>query len=200
MFHRFWHKDQRCFCSVICDQSQFPRGSSAPTSSFWSVPSRGSNPNLCLAARRCRGILPRPYKRHGKKIFCFIKPWTNCYYSFCCIVKSYPLLLMRLPFFPALRTGSVVSRGGASMGATFVAKSSGTSSTSSATWTVIMVSIFLHSFLKRCHIFKMHIGKNGWGGGIKPTSPNSGLRIWIRIQSGQWIRIRNPDPDPGGQK
>jgi hypothetical protein len=22
----------------------------------------------------------------------------------------------------------------------------------------------------------------------------------IRIQSGQWIRIRNPDPDPGGQK
>ncbi len=25
---------------------------------------------------------------------------------------------------------------------------------------------------------------------------------WIRIQSGQWIRIRirNPDPDPGGQK
>jgi hypothetical protein len=24
---------------------------------------------------------------------------------------------------------------------------------------------------------------------------------WIRIQSGQWIRIRirNPDPDPGGQ-
>ena len=26
--------------------------------------------------------------------------------------------------------------------------------------------------------------------------------FWIRIQSGQWIRIRirNPDPDPGGQK
>jgi hypothetical protein len=25
---------------------------------------------------------------------------------------------------------------------------------------------------------------------------------WIRIQSGQWIRIRNPDPDldPGGPK
>jgi hypothetical protein len=25
---------------------------------------------------------------------------------------------------------------------------------------------------------------------------------WVRIQSGQWIRIRirNPDPDPGGQK
>jgi hypothetical protein len=25
---------------------------------------------------------------------------------------------------------------------------------------------------------------------------------WIRIQSGQWIRIRNPnpEPDPGGQK
>jgi hypothetical protein len=23
---------------------------------------------------------------------------------------------------------------------------------------------------------------------------------WIRIQLGQWIRIRNPDPDPGGQK
>ncbi len=23
---------------------------------------------------------------------------------------------------------------------------------------------------------------------------------WIRIQSCQWIRIRNPDPDPGGQK
>ncbi len=23
---------------------------------------------------------------------------------------------------------------------------------------------------------------------------------WIRIQSGQWIRIRIPDPDPGGQK
>jgi hypothetical protein len=23
---------------------------------------------------------------------------------------------------------------------------------------------------------------------------------WIRIQSGQWIRIRNPDPDPEGQK
>jgi hypothetical protein len=23
---------------------------------------------------------------------------------------------------------------------------------------------------------------------------------WIRIQSGQWIRILNPDPDPGGQK
>jgi hypothetical protein len=23
---------------------------------------------------------------------------------------------------------------------------------------------------------------------------------WIRIQSGQWIRIRNQDPDPGGQK
>ncbi len=23
---------------------------------------------------------------------------------------------------------------------------------------------------------------------------------WIRIQSGQWIRIRNRDPDPGGQK
>jgi hypothetical protein len=23
---------------------------------------------------------------------------------------------------------------------------------------------------------------------------------WIRIQSGQWIRIRDPDPDPGGQK
>ncbi len=23
---------------------------------------------------------------------------------------------------------------------------------------------------------------------------------WIWIQSGQWIRIRNPDPDPGGQK
>jgi len=22
----------------------------------------------------------------------------------------------------------------------------------------------------------------------------------IRIQSGQWIRIRNPYPDPGGQK
>ncbi len=29
-----------------------------------------------------------------------------------------------------------------------------------------------------------------------------GLRIRIRIQSGQWIRIRiwNPDPDPGGHK
>jgi hypothetical protein len=28
------------------------------------------------------------------------------------------------------------------------------------------------------------------------------FRIWIRIQSGQWIRIsiRNPDPDSGGQK
>ncbi len=26
----------------------------------------------------------------------------------------------------------------------------------------------------------------------------AGLRIRIRIQSGQWIRI--PDPDPGGQK
>jgi hypothetical protein len=23
---------------------------------------------------------------------------------------------------------------------------------------------------------------------------------WIRIQSGQWIRIQRPDPDPGGQK
>jgi hypothetical protein len=23
---------------------------------------------------------------------------------------------------------------------------------------------------------------------------------WNRIQSGQWIRIRNPDPDPGVQK
>ncbi len=23
---------------------------------------------------------------------------------------------------------------------------------------------------------------------------------WIRIQSGQWIRIRNPYPDPEGQK
>jgi hypothetical protein len=23
---------------------------------------------------------------------------------------------------------------------------------------------------------------------------------WIRILSGQWIRIQNPDPDPGGQK
>ncbi len=23
---------------------------------------------------------------------------------------------------------------------------------------------------------------------------------WIRIQSGLWILIRNPDPDPGGQK
>jgi hypothetical protein len=23
---------------------------------------------------------------------------------------------------------------------------------------------------------------------------------WIQIQSGQWIRIRNQDPDPGGQK
>jgi hypothetical protein len=23
---------------------------------------------------------------------------------------------------------------------------------------------------------------------------------WIRIQWGSWIRIRNPDPDPGGQK
>ncbi len=23
---------------------------------------------------------------------------------------------------------------------------------------------------------------------------------WVGIQSGQWIRIRNPDPDPGGQK
>jgi hypothetical protein len=23
---------------------------------------------------------------------------------------------------------------------------------------------------------------------------------WIRIQLGPWIRIRNPDPDPGGQK
>jgi hypothetical protein len=23
---------------------------------------------------------------------------------------------------------------------------------------------------------------------------------WSRIQFGQWIRIRNPDPDPGGQK
>jgi hypothetical protein len=23
---------------------------------------------------------------------------------------------------------------------------------------------------------------------------------WIRIQSGHRIRIRNPDPDPGGQK
>jgi hypothetical protein len=34
----------------------------------------------------------------------------------------------------------------------------------------------------------------------------TGIRVpdpdWIRIQSGQWmrIRIRNPDPDPGGQK
>jgi hypothetical protein len=39
-------------------------------------------------------------------------------------------------------------------------------------------------------------------------SSTSGLRVrvadpdWIRIQSGQWIRIRirNPDPDRGGQK
>jgi hypothetical protein len=23
---------------------------------------------------------------------------------------------------------------------------------------------------------------------------------WIWILSGQWIQIRNPDPDPGGQK
>ncbi len=29
----------------------------------------------------------------------------------------------------------------------------------------------------------------------------AGFRIRIRIQSGQWIRIRrNPDPGPGGQK
>ncbi len=26
------------------------------------------------------------------------------------------------------------------------------------------------------------------------------IRIRIWIQWGQWIRIRNPDPDPGGQK
>jgi hypothetical protein len=33
--------------------------------------------------------------------------------------------------------------------------------------------------------------------GFADTDPN-----WIRIQSGQWIRIRirNPDRDPGGQK
>jgi hypothetical protein len=24
--------------------------------------------------------------------------------------------------------------------------------------------------------------------------------FWIRMQSDQWIRIRNLDPDPGGQK
>jgi hypothetical protein len=28
----------------------------------------------------------------------------------------------------------------------------------------------------------------------------TGQGLGIRIQSGQWIRIRNPDPDPGGQK
>jgi hypothetical protein len=31
---------------------------------------------------------------------------------------------------------------------------------------------------------------------LKAVFQNS---IWIRIQAGQWIRIRNPDPDPGGK-
>ncbi len=34
----------------------------------------------------------------------------------------------------------------------------------------------------------------GSGSGLDPDAD------WIRIQSGQWIRIRNPDPDPGVQK
>jgi len=32
-------------------------------------------------------------------------------------------------------------------------------------------------------------------GSVLNTDPE-----WNRIQSGQWIRIRNPDPDPGVQK
>ncbi len=40
----------------------------------------------------------------------------------------------------------------------------------------------------------------------KKNIPDQGVKTrvadpdWIRIQSGLWIRIRNPDPDPGGQK
>jgi hypothetical protein len=43
--------------------------------------------------------------------------------------------------------------------------------------------------------------------GTLPTTPSQLLASvsdpdsdWLRIQSGQRIRIRNPDPDPGGQK
>jgi hypothetical protein len=39
--------------------------------------------------------------------------------------------------------------------------------------------------------------------GNKPLNFIVSIRVvdpdWIRIQSGQWIRIRNPDTDPGGQ-
>jgi hypothetical protein len=40
-------------------------------------------------------------------------------------------------------------------------------------------------------------GGGGEDGRVSDPDP-----YWIRIQSGQWIRIRirNPDPDPGGQK
>jgi hypothetical protein len=37
---------------------------------------------------------------------------------------------------------------------------------------------------------------------IRRVSDSDSDPDWIRIQSGQWIRIRilNPGPDPGGQK
>jgi hypothetical protein len=43
------------------------------------------------------------------------------------------------------------------------------------------------------HVVEKH------GPGVRIADPDSN---WIRIQRGQWtrIRIRNPDPDPGGQK
>jgi len=41
----------------------------------------------------------------------------------------------------------------------------------------------------------------GWNSpGFVPSRVPDPDPDWIRIQSGQWIRIRNPDPDSGGQK
>ncbi len=46
-------------------------------------------------------------------------------------------------------------------------------------------------------IFHPHADqKQKWRGGGKVADPDPN---WIRIQSGQWIRIRNPDLDPGGK-
>ncbi len=75
---------------------------------------------------------------------------------------------------------------------------------------VISVKVW-HSWPNSLYIFSLfaklftwlivtrHLQKFHMGAQFRVSDPD---QDWIRIQSGQWIRIRfrNPDPDPGGQK
>ncbi len=68
--------------------------------------------------------------------------------------------------------------------------------------TTRLQKLFANNNIRDCTFFYLKFRQNVYltfGSRVSDPDP---YPDWIRIQSGQWIRIRiwSPDPDPGGQK